>query len=180
MSDDLALPVAEALLGCLCDALAQTVRGPVCRCSLVPGEAPTVDVCCDCDGPGQGQGSVRLVQLYPTTAFPDPSVDLTMPAALLSWAGVFELAVFRCVATVDDDGTAPSADELAADAAAVADDAAAMRTAVRCCFPGTAAAGGCGSVVLPGPWSPSGPSGGCAGGQMTVTVDLGAHCCPSG
>lgn len=174
MPDVTALPLAQALLACLCSALDDTVGGPVCSCCLAPGPEP-VD-CCDC-AEGEGKAWVRVVRIFPTTSrFPQQALD---PGACRTggWAVELELGVARCVATIDDDGNPPSCDDRNADTIKILEDAAAMRAAVSCCYPSTDLGRAWRSV--PGQWTPIAPAGGCAGGTMLVTIES-ADCCPPG
>jgi hypothetical protein len=166
--------LADRLLTCLCDALDASLGGPVCRCCLAPGVAVPMDVCCQC-GAGDGQAAVRVAQIYPTTSFPDPIVQSSR-CMQMEWAVVLEMVVYRCAATLDDSDPPqpPTCEEVTRDALVAADDAAAMRCAVTCCF----GADPCEPGAVPGAWQPIGPSGGCHGGAMQVTVALGAEYCP--
>ncbi|MBP2703524.1 hypothetical protein JOL79_06890 [Microbispora sp. RL4-1S] len=176
MADVTALPLAEALLACLCAELDDTVAGPVCVCCLAPGPEPAD--CCTCPG-GEGRAWVRVTRIFPTSArFPLPAVDPGRCATDGSYAVELELGVYRCVATIDDDGTPPSCDQRTADAVKLLDDAAAMRRAVSCCFPRTEL--GRGRAVVVGEWRPIAPEGGCAGGALLVTVESGDCCPPAG
>jgi hypothetical protein len=172
MPDVTALPLAQALLACLCAALDDTVGGPVCSCCLAPGPEP-VD-CCACAA-GEGKAWVRVVRIFPTAArWPLPALDPSACAA--GGYGVeLELGVVRCVATIDDDGNPPSCDQRNADTIKILEDAAAMRAAASCCFPSTEL--GRQWRSLPGEWRAIEPQGGCAGGVMTVTIES-ADCCP--
>lgn len=125
MPDQL-IDVASALLACLCEQLANTLGGSVCRCCLEPGQAVPMDVCCDC-GHGNGKAAVRLAQLVPV------GQPRGRCAADDRWQAVFEMTVQRCAAPMRDDGQPPSCEEVTRDAAVAIDDAAAMRHAALCC-----------------------------------------------
>lgn len=172
MADTTALPLAESLLACLCGELDDTVGGPVCTCCLSPGPEPAD--CCPCDG-GDGKAWVRVIRIFATGArFALPALD---PSACKTGALAveLELGVYRCVSTIDDEGNSPTCDQRNADAAKILDDAAAMRRAVKCCFPATDE--GTHRQVIIGDWRSLGPEGGCAGGALTVTIEA-ADCCP--
>lgn len=168
MADTLVTPLAEALLACLCAELANTIGGSPCQCCLRPGTAPPpADACCAC-GAGQGQASVQVTRIFASQDFPRAGVSgpLTECTAL-GRAAELTLTVFRCVACVDESGL-PSCDEMADDARKILDDAQAMWRAVVCCdWRGDE------QRFIPGEWRPLAPLGCCAGGTMSVTVDLG-------
>lgn len=172
MPDNTALPIAQALLACLCAELDDTVGGPVCTCCLAPGAEPVE--CCEC-AEGEGKAWVRVVRIWPTGArWPLPAAD---PAACRvgGYAVELELGVVRCVSTIDDDGSPPTCDDRTADTVKILEDAAAMRAAASCCFPGTDLGRAWRSI--PGEWRPIEPQGGCAGGTLLVTIESG-DCCP--
>lgn len=171
--EDRVLPLAEALLACLCTALATTVGGPVCDCCLHVGAAVPMDYCdCECAGVGQGQGFVRVNRIYPAAArFPQQSFDVE-PCKINSWGVELVMGAYRCVAGLDDEGRPPSCAEVTADSVKLLSDAAAMRAAAVCCFPDAD------MVAVVGQWEPIGPQGGCAGGQLTITVQM-YDCCPA-
>jgi hypothetical protein len=104
--------------------------------------------------------------MFPATArFPQQSFDVAN-CDNRSWAVELEMGVYRCLATLDDEGNPPSCQQIEHDAAVILSDAAAMRQAAVCCFrPGDG-----GRDVVVGEWAPVGPSGGCGGGVMSVTV----------
>jgi hypothetical protein len=178
MSDTLVLPIASALLQCLCDQLA-LIEAPVCQCSLRPGVAPPpADSCCSCGG-GSGQASVQVTSIAPLSIgkFPNLGVSGTLDnCSSFEWAAELTMVVYRCVSVADGEGF-PSADELTADATRILNDAQAMRRAMLCCAWRDDELGDARPIV-PGRWTPLSPQGGCAGGQMPVTVLLGSECCP--
>jgi hypothetical protein len=173
---------ADRLLVCLCAYLADTIAGPVCQCSVRPGSPlPPADVCCDCTV-GQGQASIQVGPIYPMVAgkFPSRGVSGQLTnCSSFEWAAELTLVVYRCVSVADEDGF-PSVNELTVDAAKIASDADAMWQAVFCC-PGWRDIGdpdGELALIAPGEWRPAEPMGGCAGGQLSVIVNLGSICCP--
>lgn len=186
MPNTLVLPFAERLLDCLCDALADTIGGEPCQCSLRPGTAPPpADVCCNCTG-GQGQASVQITDFYALTTGKFPARGLI---GALDNCGSYEFAaeltmtVYRCV-SVADETSFPSVEELTADTRKIADDMQAMTIALLCCDwhsdpPPPNRTQGEVHPIVPGSWKPLNPMGGCAGGTMSVTVLLGGQCCPT-
>lgn len=174
LPDLVVIPYAEALLECLCDQLAGSLGGPVCDCCLRPGGGlPPMDNCgCGC-GESNGQASVQIGSIYPTAKFPRTGIDAwNGPCGQnVTWAADLVMTVYRCVHSIDEQGKAPSCEQLAGDAQIIAADAAAMRRAFACCD------WAANTRIIPGTWVAVPPQGGCAGGFMTVTVDLGVICC---
>lgn len=169
--DTMTLPLAESLLACLCEALEGTIAGAPCHCCLAVGPPPA-DYCCECAGGSSGQAWVRVVEIYPTSKFPVRTLELAKCGQTEAYAVELELGTYRCVSTLDDDGTPPTCAQTTRDVEVQLDDAAAMRHAV-CCF--QAQEGG--RVLVRGSWQPIAPAGGCAGGIMRVTVAV-YDCCP--
>lgn len=155
--------IAKQLRDCLCSKLADTLAGPVCRCSLMSGDQAIADICEGEPGVGEGQAWVRMTRLFASTNFPRPNND-TFNCAGSFWAAEFEIGVLRCAVTSDDDGQPPTADELNAETAKVFDDAFVLRWVTECCLPSTL-------PVVSSDWQPM--SGGkCTGGRLTLTVHL--------
>jgi hypothetical protein len=153
--------VEQILLDCLCTRLANTIAGPVCVCTPIPGDQAIADYCGA--GPnGVGQAWVRLSRVFMTRQFPQPITTAPCPDGF--WAAEYELGVLRCAATLDDEGQPPSPAALAWDAAMATDDAAAVMDTGQCCLPK-------GLPRLVGDWRPM-QGGGCTGGTATVTVHL--------
>lgn len=143
--------------------LAETVSGEVGHTFLVPGAAVAADWCCpgDCQGPC-GQAWVRLVQYYPSRAF--PALDAAWSKVPGETAVQLEVGVLRCVAGLTDDGSPPTPEAMTADAVAALDDVGALRT--------TALGALAPRRVVVGPYSAVGPQGYCAGGTLLFTVAL--------
>jgi|SRR5688500_2246151 len=168
IADPWVTQIATDLLGCLCDTLAQEPYVPVCRCYLKHSEnLPPMDACdCACtvgDPPVEGNGEawVRVVEVGPA------------PSSRSGCAGLLEiqlqLGVYRCIqGVVDEDGTIPAETTLTTDALDLLKDFGAMRRAVRCCD----AISDYDPVI--GAWRPVGPTGGCAGGTLMVTLTRSA------
>jgi len=131
MTDTLVLPYAERLLDCLCDALADSLGGPVCRCCLRPGaHLVPMDSCyCECGAAGSanGQASVQVTNVYPSSKFPRSGVDEWDDACnTVTWVAELTMTVYRCVHTVDEKGVPPTCDQLDSDARKIASDRFAM------------------------------------------------------
>lgn len=148
--------LAQNLLACLCDALADAQR-PAC-CDVVWSQGlPPMDMCCP---DFNGNAWVRFAQMSATT----PGNG---KPCIVSWSVTLQMGVYRCV-TVGDDGTPPPPEVHSAEAAGFMTDAMAMRSAVACCVNGSCDY----SVVAIGPATPIGPRGAVAGVVMNVTYRL--------
>lgn len=173
MTDTFALPYAERLLSCLCEALQATTGGEVCRCCLYPGIAPPpADSCCNCPNGSQGQASVQVTDLFPTQRFPARGLSEATACRAFGWGAELTMTVYRCVPVPAEDGTPPDCAELTAATGKILDDAQAMLAAILCCDWNPDK-----QPMIPGNWHPLPNRGGCGGGTMTVTVYLGGRCC---
>lgn len=163
---------AVALLTAVEDALAAVDR-PVLRAFVAPGAAAPWDNCCQA-GAGEGQAWVAVERRYPTDPFPVEDVAAS-PCAPTEFAAALAVGVLRCAHTVDDQGRAPLASDVHADAAKVQADADTVLEAIVCGF---AAELDDPAGWLLGGWEPLGPSGGCVGGLWRLTVTAPACRCP--
>lgn len=162
-------PVAVDLLGCLQAEIAKVAKPPA-TVGLRTGAqvelllSTRYDECC------AGTAWVRVSSVYPSAQFPSPDEGY-VPCWPIQWAAVLEMGAVRCAPT-------PSADEIPSEdqwnnvSTAVQDDAAAMRRAL-CCWVDQQGD----RMFVPGPWVPQTTEGGCVGGIMTVTVQIGACDC---
>jgi len=163
--DNLVLPMMDALLTCLCDALEASPGGATCFCALVPGGPPPMDSC-GCNGgktPGCGTAWVRLVRTFPSAVY--PAQDTSVRSCGVQQAAVFELGVYRCLPTLGANGSPPTSVEQTQATITQTGDWAAMVTAVRCCDTLT------GKDPVLGSYE-TGSLGGCGGGRLTVTTRL--------
>lgn len=168
MADNMALPLANQLLECLCDALA-TNPNPPAQCCLRVGDVVYADFnqfqdqCCE------GLAYVRIARIFPSHEFP-AQLETWTPCTNLQFAVELEMGVFRCEPqqeTVD----LPSCDAWTATATQVANDWEAM-TRAACCLdeqlqadPATR-----GNPLIMGVWQPTNSGGGCTGGTLSVIV----------
>jgi len=158
------LPIANALLACLCTEIA-LVPDPPAQCCLrtgltvVPGVSLNEDECCT------GLAWVRYVTSYPSEQnFPeqDPAPGGGCPP---DWfAVVLEMGVVRCMPT-GDLYVNPTCTEWTLAATNVMNDDAAMRRAY-CCLPVA------NDMKMLGVWEPLPTEGRCTGGIRTVTVQV--------
>lgn len=181
---------AQALLGCVCvalDQVAETIEGqpgcPECRTCVVPGLVAW-DSCDDpCDsGGGQGQLTVSIVRMYPSSVATFPGEDRPVqgirgctPPQLTALELVVTL--LRCAPTPSEEGCPPSCEELAAAAKILHTDATTVYNAVLCCFPDTSQRRR-GQMFVIGQQKTVGPQGGCVGIEQRVIVGLPACRCP--
>ena len=159
---DKAWTVATALRDCLCERLSgDDDWPPPFRCCVLAGPEAVLEMdgCCyqdTPDGPRHGQAWARIAGITPAqprSGSPCPD-DVYMVTV--------ELGVVRCAPTVDDDGNAPSCEELESSAYGQMLDSKAMRLAATCCDGLDA------RRVTVGQWVPL-ADGGCVGGTLLVT-----------
>lgn len=153
--------VAAALSDCLCDALKRSGAGPTCFCGVVGGESPAWDYCGECDGSTCGMGYIVVQSVFPTSVFPE---EETYAKCATQMAAVLTVGALRCAPTMSEDGSLPGEEEMLEAFLATNADMGAMLEAIQCCdaFDDYAL----------GSWTPLGPTGGCAGGEWTLTVAL--------
>lgn len=147
------VPALSALLSTAYDHLAVKPG----RTILAPGAQVAWDDCCD------GQMWVRVVSVTPAYQT-SRSGNVASACAPVRWDVVLGLGILRCAAVLDDDGNAPTAKAISADAATMVSDMGALADAVICHEHLDLE-----RVVL-GAWSPQGPQGGCHGGEWSVTA----------
>lgn len=171
MSDELAAPLAGALLAALLDAYDDPragVEGP-CVAGLLSGAMLIADHCCagytEAGTACEGQLSVRVVNVFPTETFPAPRAG-AVPVCGTSWAVELELAVLRCALGVDSDSV-PARVPTMAEEMVVAERALADRALLTATALGFAADRD--AAVALGHYVPMGPDGGCVGGAINVT-----------
>lgn len=174
IEDAMVWPILEDMLSCLNDAFAHHPEPPAiirhqtgngnAIAQIDPTRNPRRNECCE------GLAWVRLASIFPAagdTLAPDTRVG----NCYRGWAVQVELGAVRCWP-----GAGKFADkEMWAESAyLVAQDAAALRRTVTCCYePGNDL-----HQVAVGTWTPVGITGQCVGGRMPVTVssDVG-DCC---
>jgi hypothetical protein len=147
------------LAECVCALLANEGAGPTCWCGLYPGQAISWEYCTECGRDQCGMGYVRLAGVSAYDSFPNPTID-DRCAKPLAW-GV-EVGALRCVPQQSDGSIIPP-DLMAEVAIGQVLDAAALRTAIKCC----------GFDAALGAWLPIGPAGGCVGGYWMAFLDVG-------
>lgn len=161
----------QALLTAVTDRL-DGFAVPVCRAFLAPGAQVPWDTCCDCGSGAEGQAWVAVERMYPANGLAqDTSPQRCHPR---EYAADVVVGILRCAHTVDDQGNAPAASVVSADAEKVARDRKILRDALLCGFVGEE--GDPGEFRL-GVWQPLGPGGGCVGGAWSATIAVPACRC---
>lgn len=125
---------------------------------IAPGAQVADDDCCD------GQLSSRIVNITPNQPR-DRQAQLAAGASLCGipfYIVTIELAIRRCAAVMDDDGTAPLPGVLEAEGLVGIGDMAALLQAISCNK----------ATRSIGQWIPYGPQGGCSGGAWTFTIRM--------
>lgn len=118
-----------------------------CRTGIVGGTVAWDD-CCDC-GSGEGQLWVRVAEWIPDPVFESTGpTGCDQPTTLVVGVGAL-----RCVPTINEDGSAPSAEEETSAALKIHLDAQLIRDAVLCALDEREWFG----------WLPLGSEGGCGG-----------------
>jgi len=163
-ADPVAWPVAVALRAAVADELAAALGGTPATTAVVPGRDVAIDDCCN------GQAWVRIVRVFPTRPgeFPQgrttPIGDGCDPGVY--WAVELGVGTARCAPSQDDFGNPPPAEDLERSAMVLADDAGRIRRAVLSRLPEVETV----EEVFVGEQTSVGPSGGCVGQELLVTV----------
>lgn len=176
--DPAVAPLLMGLRDCLCEQVAKSINGPVCRCYVTWGSAlPVQDGClCTCeDGTGNGDGWVKLDSMEPDLAGTATALSGWCPTG---WTATVSMGVYRCVPVAEETQVLP-AEEVTDTSLALLSDMAALWRVLSCC---TALPAGPGpGEPPPGPlddgvrvvaWNPIDTAGGCAGGYLTIQLPL--------
>lgn len=155
-------PTLASLASCLCTQISLAGLPKTCFCGVLPGEAAVTDYVSD----EEGMAWVRLVQAYPSKAFPNQATDLGCGYDL---AYELEVGVAYCAPTfADSRGNPPSvATMLDSTRLQLAGMAAAYR-AISCCPVLDS------RDVMVGTYTPMGPEGAVVGGVWQAWVAEGA------
>lgn len=153
--------VTAALAECLCVALEASGAGKTCFCGVVGGESPAWDYCGECSGDTCGMGYITVQSVFPSSAFPE---EEAYAKCSTPFAAAITVGALRCAPVMSENGDLPSEEEMAEAFLATNADMGAILEAIQCCdaFDDYAL----------GSWTPLGPTGGCAGGEWTLTVAL--------
>lgn len=163
--------LAVQLKNCLCNRLATSALGAVCRCSVYPSDVPTADIC-QKDLAGNGEAKVMITRIYDSVNFPFPvSAERKRSCASYTVVEIVQ-TVWRCAPTLGNNGELPAVFEEETAAVGLFDDALAMRCAVKCCVDST--------LIEVGDWRQLTMQGGCMGGQLTSLIGIDAMSCIQG
>lgn len=163
-ADDVAWPIALELRTAIRAELAEALGGAPAATIIVPGRDVAIDDCCS------GQAWVRIVRVFPTEPGEFPN-GRTTPITQgcdpgLYWAVELGAGSARCAPAEDDIGNPPTAAEQEHAAMVLADDASRIRHAVLCQLPHADLV----EEIAVGDQTSVGPSGGCVGQEVLVTV----------
>lgn len=142
----------------LLDTIEAGLRTPVARKLVMPGNQVVWDDCCE------GQLAVRVVSLVGSTAMAKPAMQ---PCAPL-WQVRAGISVMRCAHVVNDQGNAPTAAQMTADAFTTYRDFEDIVQALSCDF----AANEWVFTLRIEQWLPTPVEGGCMGGEVTATFQM--------
>lgn len=120
---------------------------------IAPGQEVAWDDCCD------GQLWSRVIQVSPHVTNGTRSAA-GPPCGVDYWIATVALGVIRCAYSLNEDGTVPSPAQITSDGQQMLDDMVVLQQVVLC-NPNTWEIQG---------WTPSGPLGGCHGGEWVFTV----------
>ena len=173
--DTMVLPIAEDLLACLCEAVAEGPNPPASCClrpgvTVAQGLSEHEDECCE------GLAWVRVVDIFPSggeAGFPNVNDD-TSACSPPSFGIELEMGIYRCAPTGDHKDL-PTCDDWTGTTEQILDDAASMRRAW-CCFRD----GYSNNAKIVGRWRPVTVQGGCTGGTMRVMIETYCLDCESG
>lgn len=126
MSDRIVYDVAHILLDCAVEALEGTVYAAPARAYVNVG-VPAHDDCCD------GQLTVTIPRRFRTSTFPDPDIRIVQCGGGLVGLA-FQVEIVRCYPTTDDNGDAPTVDQLEAASLQQMIEARAIYSALECCL----------------------------------------------
>lgn len=157
----------EALLICAEDA----VDPPVCRAFWNPGPEAPYDVCETMTVEGTVvNGQLWVGNTFTSEGWPISTSDPT--SCRSNWTDLIEVGIVRCAqGVINDDGNAPDADLITADAQQQLQDRNSLREAILCCFDIEHV------DLFVESWTPIPPEGGCVGGRWTIRVrDAGCDC----
>lgn len=151
--------IGSALWDMVDKAKAALVPTPTRVVHVNPGRQVPWDECCV----GQLAGRVLTV-----TPFTGPRGSSALACGVTEWIVTLGISIIRCVATVNDNGVAPTTKEMDADGLQMTRDLANLQRVIQC-HP---------AVRTLGAWNPQGNQGGCGGGEWTFQIRVPV--CPCG
>lgn len=149
--------IMKAMLTCAEDALTE----PVNLAYVAPGNSVSWDDCC-------GQLWTRVISIVAAPAMAKQAISQCVQMYQVRVG----IGTIRCMNSLDDVGNFPTSEVVSYDAFREYRDMADLRKAMICCIP-----------EIPGvetwrieQWLPSGPDGGCGGGEWTATFNYNMQC----
>lgn len=112
---------------------------------------------------------VRVIDIAPHVGNAAPS----NPCGILAWNLTLGIGVVRCAASLDEAGNPPQPGELTSEALQQTEDITALQRVLQCDL---ADVRGLRKVTIQR-WTPTGPEGGCVGGEWRVTAMLDSCGC---
>jgi hypothetical protein len=106
-------------------------------------------------------GYITVQSVFPSLTFPEQE---TYAKCAAPFAAAITVGALRCSPTMSEDGDLPSEEEMLESFLATNADMGAILEAIQCCSAF--------DEYALGSWTPLGPTGGCAGGEWTLTVAL--------
>lgn len=160
-------PLMQSILSAAASDLTRENR-PAARVELVAGQVAW-DECCD------GLLYLRIVSVYPSGGNSSnfPQMDFTQSGiaatcAIHMLAYQMALGVIRCSASVDSQGNAPTPAQVSADGAVQHADLSTLLSTLMCTVPSLQGV----QTLKIDRYTPSGPAGGCAGGEWGFYLAL--------
>lgn len=160
--------VEQLIVQCAYDAADHGPGLEIGRLGVVIGDIAWDD--CQC-----GQLVITEERRFPSRAFPLEEIDHTAECGEPWLVIVFTLSLTRCVPVGDDAGNPPSVADLSVAAAQLSRDMNLVRPAVLCCLSEVYDANQIFAFQL-GAMEIVGPSGGCAGFDMTIMIGYTNDC----
>jgi hypothetical protein len=151
---------AEEIRACVCDTLTnEGTCGCPCRTCVIVG-TPVFDDCC------QGQLTVSLQRLWVHGNFPQRDSQPIFCSSPL--AAEYLVTYVRCAQVVRDDGSAPTCDQLSAEALSIYTDMYVVERGLICCLAQAKRK----RKFMMGDATPISPQGACTGFEIRLTIEI--------
>jgi hypothetical protein len=154
VEDDAIWPLMVQMHQCLCETLTERGLMPgACFCGILPGDQAVWDY-------SDGMAWVRLVDSYPSTAFPAANTTPRVSCSAMLVA-TLEVGLLQCAPQMGGDGSLPTQEaQMEASRLQIA-GMRALQQAIACCdLP----------LIVLGTYTPQGPQGGLVGGFWQINV----------
>lgn len=164
-------PVLQGILSAAASAFEEAGTPPG-RVELTPGGLPAWDDCCE------GQLYLRVVEVFPSGS-PFPAFDSAQQGAggtcsVKLMAVHLALGMIRCAHTLDNDGVAPTPDEVSSDGNQMVDDMQILLDVIMCKVESISKV----MKIKLDRWAPQGVNGGCHGGEWNFVIAMDPCLCP--